>query len=93
MIKKDNRRTYTNVKTRNNAEPLGTGVQMVVHERGKPTEERRQDLEGFILIFKRKEAKYRTARQSLERELFNLVMRGETEKILTSDRTKIEEKQ
>ena len=66
---------------------------MVVHERGNSTEERRRDLEEFINVFKQKEDKYRTARQTLERELFNLVMRGESEKILSLSQTIIEKEE
>ena len=64
---------------------------MVVYERGEPTEERKQDLKDFILAFKRKEDGYRTARQSLEMELLNLVMREEVERLLTLEPTKIGE--
>ena len=93
MIKKTNKRNDVYVKTRNDNEPLGGINPMVVYERGEPTEERKQDLKDFILAFMRKEDGYRTARQSLEMELLNLVMREEVERLLTSDRTKIEGEQ
>ena len=66
---------------------------MVVYERGEPTEERKQDLKDFILAFMRKEDGYRTARQSLEMELLNLVMREDVERLLTLEPTKTGDKE